>query len=77
MGLLFKLLENFAEKKDYYASVVYKTISFALLENYNNPEITEFILRNFKDLFERNSNIPIGILLEPYVKQIQQSKANG
>ena len=71
IGLMFKLLEHFAAEKNNYAAVVYKTLTFSVIENYSNLNMREFLLRNFKLLYENNPTIPVGILLEPLLKQMQ------
>jgi len=74
LNLLFKLLDKFAAEKDQFAAVVYKTLTFALVENYDNVTLREFILLNFIQVFNHCQTIPVGILLEPILRQIQVSQ---
>lgn len=43
------------------------------MENYSLSPLREFILANFSATFRHNANIPIGILLDPLLKQMQVS----
>ena len=74
LALLFKLLDSFAAEKNPYAPIVYKTLTFALVENHQKMQIREFILNNFKYVFESYTNIPPSILIEPFIKQIRRSE---
>lgn len=67
----FQLLENFTSDRNSYAPIIYKTLTFYLVENYKDIEIREYILQNFILIFNSIKNIPVGILLEPLVKQLQ------
>lgn len=74
LALLFKLLDAFASERNPYSPIVYKTITFALVENHQKTKIREFILHNFKYVFEMYPNIPAAIVLEPFIKQIRRSE---
>lgn len=74
LALLFKLMETFASEKNEYASIVYKTLTFTLVEKHQESKIREFILQNLKLLFEKFQSIPSFIVLEPYIKQIRISE---
>ncbi|OMJ93856.1 hypothetical protein SteCoe_3045 [Stentor coeruleus] len=71
IGKAFQLLEVFSGERNPFAPIIYKTLTFYLVENYRDSLIREFILQNFKTLFESAQSIPIGILLEPLIKQFQ------
>ena len=68
---LFKLLENFARMKNHNAPIVYKILTFSLIENYEDEFLREFFLKNFENIFYEFSEIPINILLEPLFRQMQ------
>lgn len=68
---VFHLLENFANERNSFAPIIYKTLTFYLVENYRDHFIREIILSNFSSVFDSILNIPIAILLEPLVKQLQ------
>jgi len=71
LTLLFNLMDHFAKDKKPYAPIVYKTLTFALVENHQKTKIREIILNNFKVTFEMFPNIPASIILEPYIKQVK------
>lgn len=69
----FQLLDTFSVERNPYAPIIYKTLTFFLVENYREIETRELILYNFIDLFDKSPNIPIGILIDPLIKQYQVS----
>jgi hypothetical protein len=69
ISLLFKLLEIMAEKKSHYAIIIYRTLTFMLVENYINSDIREIIQSNFKDMLSTVPSIPVGLLVDPIIKQ--------
>ena len=71
---LFRLLENFASERNPYAPIVYKILTFSLIENHEDKALREYMLMNFTQIFQSFSTIPVGVLLEPLVKQIQVSE---
>jgi hypothetical protein len=71
LELLFNLLDEFASKRNPYASIVYKKITFLFIENHEELNIREFMLRNFSHIISKYQTIPIEIFLEPFVKQIK------
>ena len=73
IGILFYLLEFFAERKSSYAPIIYRTLTFLLVETYTSSYMREYMSQNFTILFKNNSTIPIGILIEPYLKRLQVS----
>ena len=72
--VLFKLLSNFVVEKSPYALPIYKSLTFALVENYHRAALRELILYNFKEIFNYCASIPISILLDPLFKQIVSSE---
>ncbi|KAM3144419.1 hypothetical protein pb186bvf_003583 [Paramecium bursaria] len=70
LNYLFRILEKLANDRNPYAAVLYKKLTFSLIENYDDVEMREFIMNNFMYLIQRFSSIPIDILIEPLVKQI-------
>jgi hypothetical protein len=71
LELLFNLLDEFASKRNPYASIVYKKITFLFIENHEELNIREFMLRNFSSIISKYPTIPIEIFLEPFVKQVK------
>ena len=68
---MFGLLDHFSLDRNAYAPILYKTLTFALVENYDKHLLREFILDNFSRTFGREADMPVGILLDPYLKQLQ------
>lgn len=73
---LFRLLESFGKNKDAFAPIVYKTLTFILVENANFIEIRTLIMNNLIRLFVDLESIPLSIVIEPWIKQIQVSGNN-
>lgn len=72
--LLFRMLENFARTRNAFAPTVYKTLTFLLIEFYWEVEVREMMLRHFIYLFKTDEAMPIKILCEPLLKQIEISQ---
>ena len=51
--------------------IIYKTLIFCFIEYHHDLSIRELMLSNFSFLFKVVLSIPVGIMIEPYVKQIQ------
>lgn len=68
---LFNLLKNFGLSKSSKAPIVYKLLTFSLIENFNDDDLRELFLKNFASIFFDFPEIPISILIEPLTKQIQ------
>lgn len=69
--LMFKLLDHFASERNPYASIIYKKLTFSLIENHSDVMMREMIIKNFISIFKKFSSIPIEILIEPLITQIQ------
>ena len=69
---MFRLLDKLSVTKNKFAPRIYKTLIFSLVENPNDPTIREMYLTNFKELFINNKKIPVGLLVEPLLRQINQ-----
>ena len=74
MGKLFHLLQEFTVTRNSFAPMIYKIITFSLIENYSEELIREFILQNFIPIFAEFPEIPLKILLEPLIKHLKISK---
>lgn len=64
-------MDQFTTERDAYAPLIYKILTFSLVENYAISPIREFLLVNFTASLKQNPNIPLGILLDPLLKQMQ------
>jgi hypothetical protein len=72
--LMFRLLESFARDKLQSAPSLYKTLTFLLIDFYWEIDVREVMLKHFVDLYKNYESIPIMILLEPLLKQIEVSQ---
>ena len=74
---IFNLMEKFGKIKNKYAPHLYKNITFIFIEEYNNELKRELFLENFEKFLNNNQDIPIDILLEPYLNQINSYQNYG
>jgi hypothetical protein len=74
LSQLFHLLELFSRERNPYAPIIYKTITFALVENHGDIHLREFVLNNFITVFGAIQTIPVGVLTEPLIKLISVSQ---
>jgi len=70
LTFMFWLMESFTKERDKYASQMYKSLTFSLIETWEDGPIREFMLRNFAAIFDQNKDLPVSILLEPVAKQL-------
>lgn len=70
---MFRLLEHFAAIRHTYAPIIYKTLTFILVEFYWEIDMRDMMLRHFIFLFKKSESIPVAILCEPLLKQVQIS----
>ncbi|KAL4446642.1 hypothetical protein ABPG74_005580 [Tetrahymena malaccensis] len=71
LTLLFQLLIYFGNQKSQFAPNVYRTLTLSIIENHQNVIVREFIMNNFITVYETLESIPLNILIEPLVRQIQ------
>ena len=67
---IFLLIEKFGTIKNKYAPHLYKNMTYIFLEEYDNEIKREIFLENFEKFFNENKDIPIDILMEPYLNKI-------
>ena len=67
---IFNLMNRFGQIKNKYAPPLYKNIVLLFLELYDDIYKREFFLENFEKFFNSQQQIPIDILLEPYLTQL-------
>ena len=65
---LFKLLDKFSAEKNTAAPAIYKTLIFSLVEAPQEQTTRELFLTSFQSLYESVKSIPIGLLIDPFVK---------
>ena len=71
IGLMSALLNSFAKARNRFAPVIYKAMTFILIEGYPNLELRENMLNIFIGVFTQHYSIPINILTDPLLKQIK------
>ena len=71
LGQFFGMVNGFYLDKCKSAAVILKTLIFALIENYENEVLREFVLQNFIILIDSIESLPICSILDPLLKQIQ------
>ena len=64
------LLDYFASANVSYAHFVYKTLIFSLIVNHSNEVVRDFIMINLGTALETMDQVPVGVMVEPVVKQI-------
>ena len=74
ISCLFYLLNNLGKIKNEDGPLIYKTLVFLFIEEYDDELIREFMLDNFSNFFLLNLKFPIDIFLAPYFKQIKLVK---
>ncbi len=67
---MFTLLETFTREKNSFAPLFFKTLTYTLVENHGDSESREFLQQNFMSFILQTPTIPVGIIVEPLVKQI-------
>jgi len=68
MNLMSSLLDVFSKERNKYAPIIYKAMTFILIELYLNQDLREEMLNIFINLFRNLPTIPIQILCEPLLK---------
>lgn len=71
--LLFRLLDSFSRQSHSSADIIFKTLTFLLIEFYWEVDIREIMLGHFTVLFQEH-NLPIDTVCEPILKQIEVSE---
>ena len=56
---MFSLLDGFAKGRNMYAPIIYKTLTFILIEHYSHQDVKNEILSNFICIFRKHQTIPI------------------
>ena len=67
-------MNNLGKIKNEDGPLIYKTLVFLFIEEYDDELIREFMLDNFSNFFLLNLKFPIDIFLAPYFKQIKLVK---
>jgi hypothetical protein len=73
-GQLFRLLEIFAVNKNPNAPIIYKSLTFSLIENHADETVREFMVKSFIEIFETIPSIPVSIVVDPLIKCMQTNE---
>jgi len=77
IAVSFVLLDRLAQKKSSGAADVYKTLIYALIDNYRSKKcdktVTKLLLGNFLIIFTNNPLVPLTPLLEPYLAALMEA----
>ena len=68
---MFKLLDKFSSEKNPSAPAILKSLIFSLVESPQDQTVRELYLYNFQYLFEQVKSIPVGLIVDPFVKSNQ------
>jgi len=68
MNLMCSLIDLFSKERNKYAPIIYKAMTFILIECYLNLDLREEMLNNFINLFKKVPTMPINILCDPLLK---------
>ena len=71
---MFRLLKLFTSLKRSEAPIIYKSLIFTLVDGHYDDTIRSFIMNHFTNFFETSENIPVGILLDPLMKQFMEAE---
>ena len=77
---MFQILEIFAVQKKKFAPIILKALVGQICQNVlknHDFEVQEIYLVNFRELMERNENIPVGLICEPLTTAYATKGQNG
>lgn len=70
---LFQILDELAQIREPNAPVLYRLLVYNLVEGSIDLTLRETYTSNFKSLFVKHPDMPISILYEPFVRQLEIS----
>ena len=71
---LFYLMEQFGKKKNENGPLLYKILVFLFIEEYDELPKREFFEQHFSNFYLMNQTVPIDILINPYLKHLNNTK---
>ena len=71
---IFVLFSKLAENKNSMTPMIYDQTVLSLKNWIDNHEMREMFLTNFRNLFQNNSHIPLGGLVEPLLFHYEQKQ---
>mgnify|MGYP006279430489 CR=1 FL=1 len=73
---MFRLLDLFAEQRNQFAPTIFKNLAYSLVENHEDSTTREYIMKNMISMFENIPTIPVGFVVDPLVKLLQESEGD-
>ena len=70
---LFRLFDAFSESKNISAPLIYRSLVYCVIENPRDEIVREYIWGNFKLIFKAQTAVPISLLIEPLLRQLNDS----
>ena len=67
---LFELLNDFLSRSHTLAPLLYKTLIFSLIEHHQSEFVRQFVSNNMMQLMRRHQDLPVGVLVEPLLRQV-------
>ena len=67
---LFELLNDFLSRSHTLAPLLYKTLIFSLIEHHQSEFVRQFVSNNMALLIRRHQDLPVGVLIEPLLRQL-------
>lgn len=71
LAQLFGLLEILAGMKKRHAPVIYKSLAVTFIEAHQQESVREFIMGNMTAIFAEMASVPVGIMADQMVRQVQ------
>ena len=59
LNLMSSLLDVFSKERNNFAPIIYKMMTFILIESFHNVDLREEMLNIFTNLYQNNPTIPI------------------
>eukprot|EP01049_Picozoa_sp_SAG25_P016287 SAG25_NODE_3668_length_1007_cov_1.151982_2_plen_192_part_00 len=67
---LFEMLDDFLRRRQPLAPLLYKTLIFSLIEHHETEFVRQFVSNNMMQLMRRHQDLPVGVLVEPLLRQV-------
>ena len=73
---MFRLLEEFSKEKNPVAPTLFKNISYSLIENHEDSNTREYIMKNLIYAIGEIPAIPVVFIVDPLVKLLQEAEGD-
>ena len=72
MPKCFDYSKSFQKKNNAFAPTIFKNLAHSLVENHEESTTREYLMKNLIKIFETIPSIPVGFIVDPLVKWIQE-----